>query len=104
MSSTSIVASPVASEASEGTITLENACSPTDMQATDAQVRLAAARARREYDVTLRTNPRTIEHIRQLIALECGRVDGPCEDCPGRSHPLCCWNWDDRFPSAGGAA
>jgi hypothetical protein len=24
--------------------------------------------------------------------------EGPCEDCPGRSHPLCCWNWEDRAP------
>jgi hypothetical protein len=83
---------------------LENTRSLTDRQATDAtnvETRLSFARSRREYDVTERTNLRTIAHIRQLIALECTRREGPCEDCPGRSHPLCCWNWDDRFPSGG---
>src|SRR5450755_2652114 len=100
MSNTSIISSPVASEASEGTNQPENGCSPTD-EATNVEMRLSFARSRREYDVTERTNPRTIAHIRQLIALECTRVDGPCEDCPGRSHPLCCWNWDDRTPSGG---
>ena len=117
MSSTSIVASPVASEASEGTNQPENLCSLADRQATDAQVRLAAARARREYDVTVRSNLRTIAHIRQLIQLECGRVDrtptnGACAKMCGSEYcdtfgcmldqapPL----EGDRAPLAGGVA
>lgn len=74
MASTSIIPSPVALEASEQTNGLENACSPAT-PLTDVETRLAAAAARRAHDLTLRTTPATIEHIRQLIVLECGRVD-----------------------------
>ena len=104
MASTTIVTPCSSQDVQEQPNGLENTRSLTDMQATDAtnvETRQSFARSRREYDATVRSNLRTIAHIRQLIALECTRVDGPCEDCPGRSHPLCCWNWDDRTPSGG---
>jgi hypothetical protein len=95
---------------------LENLCSPTD-EATNVETRLSFARSRREYDVTVRTTPETIAHIRQLIQLECVRVDrtptnGACAKMCGSEYcdtfgcmldqapPL----EGDRVPSAGGVA
>src|SRR5450755_880951 len=78
MSNTTIVTPCSVLDVQEQPNVLENTRSPIGMQATDAtnvETRLSFARDRREYDVTVRTNLRTIAHIRQLIQLECVRVD-----------------------------
>jgi len=120
MASTTIVTPCSSQDVQEQPNGLENTRSLTDMQATDAtnvETRQSFARSRREYDATVRSNLRTIAHIRQLIQLECGRVDrtptnGACAKMCGSEYcdtfgcmldqapPL----EGDRAPLAGGVA
>lgn len=55
-----------------------------------------------EPQVVAQTVDAMIEQIDERLAKDACKAEptypGQCDDCPGRSHPLCCWSTEDKKP------